>query len=55
MKSIIQTLSEELNIKEEYAQNIVNLLDEGNTVTARKCTARWTIRRSAILPTASNI
>ena len=32
MKSIIQTLSEELNIKEEYAQNIVNLLDEGNTV-----------------------
>ena len=32
MKSIIQTLSEELNVKEEYAQNIVNLLDEGNTV-----------------------
>lgn len=32
MKSIIETLAEELNIKAEYAQNIVNLLDEGNTV-----------------------
>ena len=32
MKSIIQTLSEELNVKEEYVQNIVTLLDEGNTV-----------------------
>ncbi len=25
-------LSEEFNIKEEYAQNIINLLDEGNTI-----------------------
>ena len=32
MKSIIETLSEELSVKAEYAQNIVNLLDEGNTV-----------------------
>ena len=32
MKSIIQTLSEELEVKEEYVQNIVTLLDEGNTV-----------------------
>ena len=32
MQSIIEKLSQELNVKEEYAQNIVNLLDEGNTV-----------------------
>ena len=32
MKSIIETLSEELSVKAEYAQNIVDLLDEGNTV-----------------------
>ena len=26
------TLSEQFNIKQEYAQNIINLLDEGNTI-----------------------
>ena len=29
---IIKTLSKELDKKEEHVQNVVNLLDEGNTV-----------------------
>ncbi|MDE6059516.1 MAG: RNA-binding transcriptional accessory protein [Clostridia bacterium] len=32
MKSIVQILSEEFNKNEEHVQNIVTLLDEGNTV-----------------------
>ena len=32
MKSIIQTLSEDLNASEQYVENVVTLLDEGNTV-----------------------
>ena len=32
MKTIVEILSEELNQKEEYVSNVVNLLDEGNTV-----------------------
>ena len=32
MKAISAKLSEELNVKEEYVQNIISLLDEGNTV-----------------------
>ena len=27
-----QTLAEEFSIRSEYAQNIINLLDEGNTI-----------------------
>ena len=29
---IIKKISEELNVKEEYVQNVVNLIDEGNTI-----------------------
>ena len=32
MPTIVETLSKELNKKEEYVQNVVTLLDEGNTV-----------------------
>ncbi len=32
MPAVIETLSRELNQKEEYVQNVVTLLDEGNTV-----------------------
>ncbi len=48
-------LAKQFDIKEEYAANIIALLDDGNTipfiaptpsrlsrVTARKCTAPWT-------------
>ena len=50
MKTIIQLLAEELGCKEEYVNNVVTLLDEGNTIplvpaTARRRTVRWTTRR----------
>ena len=32
MKTIIQLLAEELGCKEEYVNNVVTLLDEGNTI-----------------------
>ena len=32
MQTIVQILSKELEKKEEYVQNVVTLLDEGNTV-----------------------
>ena len=32
MEKLIETLALELNIKREYAQNVVTLLDEGNTI-----------------------
>lgn len=41
-----QILSQQFNIKEEYAKNIITLLDDGNTIlllhdTERKCTVQW--------------
>ena len=32
MKTIPQLLAEELGCKEEYVNNVVSLLDEGNTI-----------------------
>ena len=32
MQTIVQILAQELNKKEEHVQNVINLLDEGNTV-----------------------
>ncbi len=32
MQTIVQILSREFNQKEEYVKNVVDLIDEGNTV-----------------------
>ena len=32
MKTIIETLAEELGQKQQYVENVVTLLDEGNTI-----------------------
>lgn len=41
-----QILSQQFNIKEEYAKNIITLLDDGTLFlllhdTERKCTVQW--------------
>ena len=32
MQSIAQILAQELNQKQEYIENVISLLDEGNTI-----------------------
>ena len=32
MRSIVETLAEELGQKQQHVENVVNLLDEGNTI-----------------------
>lgn len=46
MQKLEQILAEELGQKLEHVQNVIRLLDEGNTIpsllaTARKCMERW--------------
>ena len=47
MDRITERISQELNKPAQSVQNVINLLDEGNTIpsspaTARKPTGRWT-------------
>ena len=56
METIVQILAREFEKTEEHVGNVVTLLDEGTPfpslrVTAKRCTARWTIKRFASLPT----
>ena len=49
-------LAQEFNLKQNYADNIVSLIEEGNTIpfiarSARKCTAAATTRCCVILTT----
>ena len=52
MEETVVILARELGQKEEYVENVVRLLDEGNTIPfiaryARNCTAPWTTPRCA--------
>ena len=49
MATIAELLSQELGQKQEYIENVIALMDEGNTIPfiaryRKECTVQWTIR-----------
>ena len=47
MESIAAALAAELALNPAYVENVITLMDEGNTITGRNSTAAWTILPSA--------